>query len=59
MRNNNEARTDIYDLKINESLDLGEIGYCTRVPGGWVYTFFPHDGTGIASTFVEFTASMY
>jgi len=26
----------------------------TRVPGGWIYTFYNHDGSSISSCFVEY-----
>ncbi len=34
------TKTDIYKLKIHESLDIPPELQVTRVPGGWIYRFW-------------------
>jgi len=29
---------DMYTLKLNEKMDIGNSTYVRRVPGGWIYT---------------------
>lgn len=48
--------TDIYKLKLHESIEIRRLGgfTITRVPGGWLYRFL-HTGSVTASTvFVPF-----
>lgn len=49
---NTEEKT-IYDLKLHESIDVGNHTTATRVPGGWIYEHYDVDaGLMYATTFV-------
>jgi hypothetical protein len=38
-------RTSIYNLKLHESVEIGNGWTVMRVPGGWIYRNYYHEAT--------------
>lgn len=52
-----DERKSMYDLKLNEEMELAE-DYCwiRRVPGGWIYEYEKPGNYSVAAVFVPYTA---
>jgi uncharacterized small protein (DUF1192 family) len=49
-----EKESDLYKMKLHETLMVGRQTEAMRVPGGWIYTAYEVNETALSSTFVPF-----